>query len=91
MKESYFYVVMLLCFVLDDYKTLMMSNTINSENEITTNANSNDTNVGIDRSASSARFQIEKVSNNDTNTETSSVKAISISNSMLMRIKSIII
>jgi hypothetical protein len=62
-----------------------MSNTINIENEITTNTNSNGTNAEMGRSASSARFQIARVSDNDTNTETSLNKAISIPNSKLIK------
>jgi hypothetical protein len=60
-----------------------MSNTSNLENEITTN-------VGMGRSASSARFQIAKVSNNNhTNPEPSLGKAISIPNSMFIKEKKI--
>jgi mannitol/fructose-specific phosphotransferase system IIA component len=59
-----------------------MSNANNSHNEITT---INNTNAGMGRSASSARFQIAKVSNNDTNSGTSLGKAISIPHSMLIK------
>ena len=63
-----------------------MSNANSSQNEITTNTISNNTNVGMGRSVSSARFQIAKVCNNNTNTETSLGKAISIPNSMSIKI-----
>ncbi len=64
-----------------------MSNANNSGNEITANTKSNSTSAGMGRSVSSARFQIAKVSNNDTNTGTSLGKAISIPNSMLIKEK----
>ncbi|CAF3190851.1 unnamed protein product [Rotaria socialis] len=60
----------------------MMFNINNSENEIPSDATINDTNSGMGRSVSSARFQIAKVSNNNTNTENSLGKAISIPNSL---------
>ena len=59
-----------------------MSNANISHNEITTHTNSNSTSIGMGRSASSARFQIAKVSNNDSMNERSLGKAISIPNSM---------
>jgi len=68
-----------------------MSNANNSVNEITANTNSNSTSAGMGRSVSSARFQIAKVFNNGTNTETSLGKAISIPHSMLQKKKRIII
>jgi hypothetical protein len=68
-----------------------MSNANNSGNEITANTNSNSTSAGMGRSVSSARFQIAKVFNNGTNTETSLGKAISIPHSMLQKRKRIII
>ena len=61
-----------------------MSNANTSQHAITTNTNINSTNAGMGRSVSSARFQIAKVSNNGTLTETSLGKAISIPNSMLI-------
>jgi hypothetical protein len=61
-----------------------MSNTNNSQHEITINTKTNSTNGGMGRSVSSARFQIAKVSNDNTNTEPSLGKAISIPNSMLI-------
>jgi hypothetical protein len=62
-----------------------MSNINNYENVIITNTNSNSTSVGMGRSVSSARFQIAKVSDNDTKTEISLGKAISIPNGMLIK------
>ncbi|CAF3821224.1 unnamed protein product [Adineta steineri] len=60
-----------------------MSNANTSHNEITTEINSNNnTNAGMGRSVSSARFQVAKVSSNDSNTDTSLGKAISIPNSL---------
>jgi len=64
-------------FFLDDYKTLRMSNINNSEHEITTNTDSNRTTAEIGRSFSSARFQIARVSQTETNSDTLS-KAPSI-------------
>lgn len=60
-----------------------MSNTNNSENEIIKNTNCISASVGMGRSFSSARFQIAKVSDSDTNAEPSLGKAISIPHSML--------
>ncbi|CAF4312398.1 unnamed protein product, partial [Rotaria magnacalcarata] len=60
----------------------MMFNINNSQNEIPSDATVNDTNSGMGRSVSSARFQIAKVPNNDTNAENSLGKAISIPNSL---------
>lgn len=62
-----------------------MSNANSSHNEITKNCTINSTSANIGRSASSARFQIAKVSNNDTNPGASIGKAISIPNSMLIK------
>ncbi|CAF1237165.1 unnamed protein product [Adineta steineri] len=60
-----------------------MSNANTSHNEITTEINSNNnTNAGMGRSVSSARFQVAKVSSTDSNTDTSLGKAISIPNSL---------
>ncbi|CAF1021877.1 unnamed protein product [Rotaria sordida] len=59
-----------------------MSNVNSSQNEIINNTISNGTTVGMGRSVSSARFQIAKVSNNDTNTESSLDKTISIPHSL---------
>ena len=61
-----------------------MFNINNSQNEISNNATVNDTNSGMGRSVSSARFQVAKVSNNNTNTASSLGKAISIPTSMFI-------
>ncbi|CAF1118554.1 unnamed protein product [Adineta ricciae] len=66
----------------NDYKPLTMSDANHFQNEITTSTNSNDANAGMGRSVSSARFQIAKVSDNDTNGQESLGKATSIPNSL---------
>ena len=55
-----------------------MSNENNARNESTNNIISYNTNISIGRSVSSARFQIAKVSNSDTNIGKSLGKPISI-------------
>ncbi|CAF4749353.1 unnamed protein product [Rotaria sp. Silwood1] len=55
-----------------------MSNVNCSQNETINNTISNGTSIGMGRSVSSARFQIAKVSNNDTNTKNSLDKTFSI-------------
>ena len=62
-----------------------MSNANLSTNELSTNTNNPNTNGGMGRSVSSARFQIAKVSDTDGNTETSLDKTASIPHSMSRR------
>lgn len=58
-----------------------MSDPNTCENEIIKAIRMSETNFGIGRSVSSARFQIAKVSNDDKSMETSLGKAVSIPNS----------